>query len=335
MSRRVFLGLVGLSLTVACALWAQEPDEAAPIRVNVTEVVVPVTITDVNGRFVTGLKKEQFELYDQGIRQDIKFFSAEKAQPVVVGFLMDLSTSMRTEWKTYQENAVEMVLNLLTGDAKYQGYLVGAGTEAELLVDTTHDPEKIVSRLNKLTAGGGVALYDAIYLACTARTEVRGEPLEPHRVLIVFGSGLDTSATHSLEEVIEIAQRKFVSIYAISSDRYGITSPHGKNLRRLADATGGRVEYPLDTTYDNTSGFMSHPENVGNRVFTDGTGGYTNAMLRSLFKSITAISGDIQQQYILRFQPNTPGDDSAKHRLEVRVNLPNVEVHTRAEYFVR
>jgi hypothetical protein len=129
-----------------------------------------------------------------------------------------------------------------------------------------------------------------------------------------------------------MAQRSLVSIYAISTDAYGFTSADGKNLKRLAEETGGHVEAPLENTYDNTQGFLSRPAN-DNREFGNGTGGFQAKILGSMFKSITAIAGEITTQYILRYQPNTPGDESPMHRIEVKVNLPNVKVRARSSYF--
>src|SRR5260221_5231185 len=166
-----------LLLAVPIVLAAQEP---APIRVNVREVVVPVTVTDAEGRFVSDLKQPDFEVYDQGYKQDIRFFSAERSQPVVVGFLMELSNGMRVRWKNYQEMGVELALQLLPGDPKYSGYLIGFGNTAEVLVNTTSNSEGIVAKLNKVSPAGGSALYDAIWTACTNRKLVPGEPLEPH-----------------------------------------------------------------------------------------------------------------------------------------------------------
>jgi VWFA-related protein len=313
---------------------AQEP-EAPAFRTGVTEVVVPVTVLDKNDSFVTDLTAADFEIYDQGVRQQIKFFSAERAQPVVIGFLMDLSNGMKTRWKEYRESAIDMVLALLTGDKKYQGYLVGYSTVAEVMVNTTYDSDKIVSKLNKVTPGGGAALYDAIFQACTNRKLVPGEPLEPHRVAIIVGDGHDNASSHTLQEVIELAQRSQMTVYAISTDAYGFTSDYGKNLRRLAEETGGRVEYPLQNTYDNTQGFLSRPANDGNREFADGTGGYQAKILGSIFNSVRKIAGEVTTQYILRYQPNTPGDESLEHRIQVRVpTLPNVTVRARPQYFV-
>jgi VWFA-related protein len=200
-------------------------------------------------------------------------------------------------------------------------------------VNTTPNSDKIVEKLNKVTPAGGAALYDAIYLACTSRKLVPGEPLEPHRVLVIVGDGHDNASSHTLEEVIELAQRNQLSIYAISTDAYGFTADSGKNLRRLAAETGGRVEYPLQNTYDNTQGFLSRSTDEGAFEFKVGTGGYQAKILGSLFKSISAIAGEITTQYILRYQPNTPGDESLRHEIEVKVNLPNAKVRSRSFYF--
>ena len=319
-----------LLLAVPFVLAAQEP---APIRVTVNEVVVPVTVTDAQGRFVSDLKQADFEVYDQNVRQNIRFFSAERSQPVVVGFLMETSNSMRVRWKNYQETAIELALALLPGDRKYSGYLIGYGNTAEVLVNTTSDPEAIVAKLNKISPAGGSALYDAIWQACTNRKLVPGEPLEPRSVIVIVGDGHDNASTHTLEQVLEIAQRKLVTIYAVSTDAYGFTADSGKNLRRLAEETGGRVEYPLDKTYDNTQGFLSRPTDEGNYEFKVGTGGYTAAILTSMFRSIQNISGEITTQYILRYVPSTAGDERTRHEIAVKVVIPNVVVRARSFYF--
>src|SRR5262245_50070950 len=84
-----------------------------PIRVQVNEVVVPVTVMDEKGRFVSDLKRQDFQIFDQGKEQTIAYFTAERSQPIVIGFLMDLSNASRIQWKHYQESAIELVFTLL------------------------------------------------------------------------------------------------------------------------------------------------------------------------------------------------------------------------------
>jgi hypothetical protein len=81
-------------------------NQPPPIQVQVNEVIVPVTVTDEKGRFVSDLDQKDFDVYDEGKQQQIQFFTRERSQPVVVGFLIDLSNSSRLHWKNYQDAAV-------------------------------------------------------------------------------------------------------------------------------------------------------------------------------------------------------------------------------------
>src|SRR4051794_4431543 len=178
-------------LCIAVAVFGQQAEQppAPPIRVQVNEVIVPVTVTDDKGRFISNLEQKDFQILEQGKPQNIEFFTRERNQPVVVGFLVDLSNSSRAQWKNFQSAATDLVITLLPGKDKFSGYLIGYGNQAELMVNTTTDPEALVAKLRDLKPGGGAALYDAIYMACTRRTLVQGEPVEPRRVLIVIGDG--------------------------------------------------------------------------------------------------------------------------------------------------
>jgi len=316
-------------LTVALA---QQPQ--SPIRVQVNEVVVPVTVTDEKGKFVTDLEQSDFKLFDQGKEQTIRYFNRERNQRMVVGFLVDLSNQSRTQWKSLQEATIELVFNLLPGDKKYAGYLIGFGNEAELMVNTTTDADPIVEKLRKISPSGGSAFYDAVYMACTSRKLVDGEPVDPRRVIVVIGDGHDNASTHTLDQVIELAQRYQVTINAMSTDAYGFTSDSGKNLERMAQETGGRVEYPLMNVYKDVSGFLSQPSDEGNYQLKVGTGGYTAAILGSIYKSIQNIAGEITIQYVLRFVPSEVDETRVKRSIEVKVlGLPNVIVKARQYYY--
>jgi len=323
-------GLVVFSSVLALSL-AQQPQQ--PIRVQVNEVVVPVTVTDEKGRFVSDLEQKDFKLFDQGKEQTIRYFNRERNQRVVVGFLVDLSNQSRGQWKSLQEAVTELVLNLLPGDKKYAGYLIGYGNEAELMVNTTSDPDPIVERLRKISPSGGSAFYDAVYMACTSRKLVEGEPVDPRRVIVVVGDGHDNASNHTLDQVIELAQRYQVTINAMSTDAYGFTSDSSKNLERMAQETGGRVEYPLMNVYKDVSGFLSQPSDFGNYQLTVGTGGYSAAILGSIYKSIANIAGEITVQYVLRYVPNEVDETRVKRSLEVKVDIPNLVVRARTYYY--
>ncbi|MGH9666931.1 MAG: VWA domain-containing protein, partial [Bryobacteraceae bacterium] len=254
----VFLAFCLLSHAQTPASSSPAPGEVPapqkPIRVNVNEVIVPVTVTDDKGRFVSDLDKKDFQIFDEGRPQNISYFSRERNQPVVVGFLIDQSNASRIHWKAYQDSAAELALNLLPGNDKYSGYLIGYSNEAELLVNTTHDPEKIVEKIRAMKPGGGSALYDAIYKACTSRDLVKGEPVQPRRVIVIVGDGHDNSSKKTLEQVLELAQRNLVTIYGVSTVAFGFNNVDEANLVKLTDQTGGRVAYPLEGVYKDISG---------------------------------------------------------------------------------
>ena len=315
----------------------QAPKPGEPIHVEVNEVIVPVTVTDDKGRFVSDLEQKDFRIFDEGREQRIEYFSRERSQPVVVGFLIDMSNASRMHWKDYKDAAIELVDTLITGDKKYSGYLLSFASDAEILVNTTHDPEVIAEKMRKLKPGGGAALYDAVWKACTSHDLVKGEPIEPRRVLIIVGDGHDTASRHTLAQAVEIAQRNLVTIYCISTVSFGAVTDDEQNLVQLAKQTGGRVESPLQKVYQDVSGYISTPMDEGNYVYEPGTGGYAMDLSNGMYRAIEHIAGEVTTQYILRYVPDVPhtGKEGTKEfrNIRVDVDLPNVTVRARRGYY--
>lgn len=334
------LGRLLVTCIGAAGLFAQ-PDQSgeagrqapSPIRVQVNEVIVPVTVMDQQGRFVSDLTQNDFKVFDQGVEQKIEYFNAERNQPVVIGFLIEQSNAQRLHWKTFQSAAQDLVLALMPEDPRFSGYLISYSNEAELLVNTTHDPGDIVDRIRKMKPGGGAALFDAIYMACTDRQLVEGEPIEPRRVIVIVGDGHDNASSKTIDEVIEIAQRNLVTIYAVSTVSFSFYGAEESNLARLARETGGRVEYPLDNPYKDVTGYLSKPSDAGNYAITVGTGGYAAAIAQGIFNSIANLQGEITTQYILRYVPTSTDDPRIFRGVRVEVALPNVVVRHRRGYY--
>lgn len=310
------------------------PQPAGTINVSVNEVIVPVTVTDVKGRFVNDLEKDDFRIYDEGKLQKTTFFTRERSQPVVVGFLLDLSNASKLHWKNYQESTSELALALLPdNDKRFSAYLITYGNEAELAVNTTTDSGKITEKIAKLKPGGGAALYDAIYTACTSRSLVKGEPLEPRRVIVIIGDGHDNASKKTLEEVLEIAQRNLVTIYGVSTVAFGFNSVGEKNLSKITEETGGRVVYPLNGLYKDVSGYLSTPSDEGNYALKVGTGGYASEIARGMFRAVSDIAGEVTTQYLLRYVPETTDQPKVFRSIQVEVNLPQVTVRARKGYY--
>jgi Ca-activated chloride channel homolog len=300
-------------------------------------VLVPVTVTDEKGRFVSNLDAKDFHIFDEGKEQKIDYFSRERSQPVVVGFLLDMSNNMRIHWKTYQDAVIELIQGLLPGDKRYNGYLITYGNDAEIVVNTTNDPETMVQKIQSFKPGGGAALFDAIYKACTTRSLIQGEPYEPRRVIVIIGDGHDSASKRGLNEVLELAQRNLVTIYAVSTAAFGFKSDGEQNLTTLTEQTGGRVETPLNNLYQDVSGYLSTPSDEGNYAFKVGTGGYAAEISSGIIRAVGHIAGEVTTQYIIRYVPDVSGQKvSTKDFRKIKVtvpSLPNVKVRYRLGYY--
>jgi VWFA-related protein len=195
----------------------------------------------------------------------------------------------------------------------------------------------MVEKMRKMRPGGGSALYDAIYMACTSRKTVNGEPYEPRRIVVVIGDGHDTASKKSLQEVTEIAQRNLVTIYAMSTVAFGFHTEGEDNLTQLTSQTGGKVETPLNNAYKDVAGYLSKPSDDGNYALDVGTGGYAAEISSAIFRSVATLSGDITTQYILRYTPDVgsdPKQDSKQFRkIRVAVDLPTAVVRFRNGYY--
>jgi VWFA-related protein len=318
------------------------PAPAAPkppgaFDTSVSEVIVPVTVTDDKGKFVTNLDQRDFQLFDNGKPQTITYFTRERNQPVVIGFLVDLSNTNRLQWEKLREAIEDLISATLEPenkpDKRFSGYLIGYGSEAELMVNTTSDPEILLARVRKLKPGGGSALYDAVHMACTSRTLIQGEPIEPRRVIVIIGDGHDTASKKTLDEVLELAQRNLVTIYGVSTTAFGFYAEGDERLKKLAEATGGRVVYPLEGVYKDVDGYLSKPQDAGNYVLTVGTGGYASVVMSGIVQAVAATAGEIQLQYLLRYVPSDTDVAKKYRKIEVRVDLTNVKVRARDGYY--
>ncbi|HLK62232.1 MAG TPA: VWA domain-containing protein [Bryobacteraceae bacterium] len=303
---------------------------------GVNEVIVPVTVKDDRNKFVSNLEAKDFRVTDEGRPQRVTFFSHQEKQPVVIGFLIDLSNNSRIHWKTYQDAILELVWNLLPGDPRYSGYLISYANEAELQANTTTDSEKLAEKIRRMKPGGGAALFDAMYKAFTTRSLVKGEPYEPRRIVIVVGDGHNNSGTHGMAEVLELAQRNLVTIYAVSTMAFGFSNEDQDVLEKLTTETGGHVEYPLNNLYKDVSGYLSNPSDAGNYALTVGTGGYAAEISKGIFSAIAGISGEITTQYVLRYTPDVDPEGRPKLIRKIKVDipdLPNVKLNYRTYYY--
>jgi VWFA-related protein len=321
-----------------------ERQQDQTIQVDVNVVNVPVTVTDNEGRFIVDLKKEDFEVRENGELVEIRYFTKTTPQeeeagtvpPLRVGFLVDLSNTARLYYKQYKESIGDLAFLLVPEGGENKGFLMGYHTTVDLLVDTTGEPIKLAERMEKLKHGGGSAMLDAVYGACGEK--LVSDPYqgagEPRKMVVVVGDGHDNASKRTLDEVIFACQRSQVTVYAVSTVAYGFHEPQESNLVKMVEATGGRISRPLQDIHKDTIAYLSKPQDAGNFALTVGTGQYARVQLEALYKAILAISGNVQSQYILGYVPPTPLGGSAFRKVDVKVKLAApVEMHYRPGYY--
>jgi len=325
-------GFCGLLLPLAGVPQKKAEPSQPPTRFETTtrEVIVPVTVMYDRGQFVDNLEKNEFRIYDDGRPQVIRSFSHDRRQSTVIGFLVDQSNASR-HWNRFKEAVKEMIWALLDEPKSYSGYLISFADTADLVGDTTSDADSLAEKIDRLQPGGGSALFAAIRRACTDRRLIPGEPVNPRRVIVVFGDGHDTASPDTLDQALELANRAQAIIFGVSTAAYGMDNPEKGQLERLAGGTGGRVLYPLNDPFADVPGTLSRPSEAGNYALPVGSGAYEAHIQKALFDAVRAVQGEITNQYILTFTPSRL--DEKRHRLKVEIpSVPGLKIRPRPYY---
>jgi Ca-activated chloride channel homolog len=243
------IATITVVLTTSLLMFArQNPSPEKPgeqtLSVNVDLVNVLFTTTDRKGKFIPGLRKEDFKVYEDGKPQPITNFSAETNLPLTIALLVDTSGSVRDRLRFEQDAAIEFFDSTLI-QGKDRALIITFDSGIDLIQDYTDDSEKLSKSIRTMRAGGGTSLYDAIYLA--AARKLAQQP--GRRIMVVISDGDDNSSRVSMTEALETVQRNDVVIYTISTNSSGMggdKSGRGdKVLKRFAEETGGRMFSPL------------------------------------------------------------------------------------------
>ena len=241
--RRYLVLLSALVIICDGTLSAQQPqDQPTPaFRAGVDVVSLNVTVSDLEGRFVTDLDQTNFQVYEDGVQQNITFFTKTQL-PIALAMLIDTSASMDEKMVTAQEAAIGFSQRLRPEDL---AEIIDFDSRVNILQTFTNDAVKLEQAIQQTSAGGSTSLYNAIYIslrelskAPLRRADVRRE------AIIVLSDGEDTSSLVTFDEVLEQAKRSETAIYSIglqsddSRSRVGFREADFV-LRQLAQETGG------------------------------------------------------------------------------------------------
>jgi Ca-activated chloride channel family protein len=209
-------------------------------------VLLNVTVTDAEGRFVSQLDKDDFQVFEDGRIQEISNFIGTQ-QPIALSILLDTSTSMEKRLSIAQEAAIGFIRRLGPQDV---AQIMSFDSRAETLQDFTGDREALEAAILRTRAGGSTALYNAVYTALSDLKRIRARsPNEIRRQsIVVLSDGEDTSSLVDYAQVEDAAKRSDVSIYTVGLRTREDAPQRGFNeadfvLRTLALDTGGRVFY--------------------------------------------------------------------------------------------
>jgi len=270
------------------------------IRVEVSRVPLLFTVTDKKNRFVTNLDREDFRVFDNGQKQDIREFVRESDLPLRIGIIIDASNSIRDRFRFEQEAAIEFIRSVLRED-RDKAFLVGFDTRAELIVDFSNDPEALAAGVRRLRAGGGTALYDAVYYACRDKLPEDWPPEQFRRALVVIGDGEDNQSTVTREMALEMAHKAEAVIFAISTNRSGKQLAGDKVMRTFASETGGLAFHPFQA--------------------------------QDLERSFANIANELRHQYFILYSPTNFAADGGFHKVDIRTAVKDTRVRVRRGYY--
>jgi Ca-activated chloride channel family protein len=295
-----------MATALAAAAKAQPPsaDQQPSFRVGVEVVSLNVTVTDADGRYATGLEPEDFSVFEDGVKQDITFFSRTN-MPIALALLVDTSASMETKLPTAQEAAIGFARRLRPQDL---AEVIDFDSRVSILQTFTNDIAAVEQAIRRTAAGGSTSLYNALYIALKdLRKVVVRDVDEVHRqAIVLLSDGEDTSSLLPFEEVLDLAKRSETAIYPIGLRAAENIQVKGFReaefvLRQLAQQTGGRAFFP--------------------------------DKLADLAGVYTQISDELSSQYTVGYISKNQRRDGGWRRLVVRIEQPKLTARAKQGYF--
>jgi VWFA-related protein len=213
------------------------------IRVQVNEVNLIFTVTDKKGKFITGLKRENFGLLDDG-RPPLAVlrFTQQTNLPLRVGIMLDTSSSIRQRFQFEQDSAIEFFLQILHRDDR--AFVEGFDIQTDLAQDFTNNVDLLNQGIRKLRPGGGTALFDALYKTCKDQMLTLQETGAVRRALILVSDGDDNYSRVQESDAIKMCQRADTIVYTISTNISPSKDKGDDVLKQISEATGGQAFYP-------------------------------------------------------------------------------------------
>jgi len=267
------------------------------LKVNVDLVNVQFSVTDRHGRFIPGLKKEDFVLEEDGKRQDVLHFARENELPLTMGILVDTSPSVRPVFEEEKDTAETFLQSILK--ANDLAFVIGFDRSVTLAQDFTDRPKLLKGAIDDLQIGGGTSVYDAVYLACKEKLAHEAG----RKTIILLSDGEDTTSKTKFFEALVAAHQSDTVIYSISNSPRGFFARGGNlggggdpaTLRKFSDETGGATFF-----VDGPGSFKKIFDEIAQELRSQYSLGYisTNANKDGKFRQIKIVPRD--SSYVVR-----------------------------------
>ena len=279
----------------------QDAQQVPTFRTGVDVVSLNVTVADGTARFVTDLRQEELLVYEDGVLQEITYFSRRQL-PIALALLIDTSASMDERMTTAQEAAIGFSRRLRPEDL---AEIIDFDSRVDILQTFTNSVDALEGAIRQTSAGGSTSLYNALYISLK---ELKKAPLRVEDVrreaIVVLSDGEDTSSLVTFEEVLDLAKRSETAIYSIGLK----TDDSGSGfreadfvLRQLAQETGGRAFFPDNA--DDLAGIYEQ------------------------------ISDELSSQYSVGYVSGNPLRNGQWRRIVVRVDREQIAARTKQGYF--
>ena len=224
------------------------------LKANVNEVNLIFTVTDKHGKYIPNLQLHDFALLDdQKAPAAVTSFHQQINLPLRVGIVVDTSTSIHSRFKFEQQAAQEFLLQILKARSD-RAFVMGFDVTPNVTANWTNDLDALETGVDKLSPGGGTALFDAVYTACRDKLLDQSRGQEPVRkAIILLSDGDDNQSRVHLDEAIKMCQRSETIIYSISTNWTPSRGEGDKVMSQLAADTGGQVFFPPSVEEVSTS----------------------------------------------------------------------------------
>ncbi|MDE3197667.1 MAG: VWA domain-containing protein [Acidobacteriota bacterium] len=304
------------AVLIAAPLLAQQPQEPS-IRVDVNLVNVAFIVRDSSGALATNLTKEDIEVFEDGVRQDVRFFGRSGDLPLRLALVADASGSQEKFVRQHDRDIREFLKASITGQDR--AMLVCFGNHIRMVSDFSASPDDTLGLLKEFQKGAGhfpeldpdgtredgTALFDAIYAASAQK--LRTVP-GARKAIILFSDGEDNSSAHDLMDAIEAAQLADSLIYTVrytetkhgqltSRNRYGT-----REMNRLAEETGGAA---------------------------------FDASKKDVAASLSEVSAELRSMYELGYVTTNPVRDGTFRKVVIRARREGFSVRAKPGYFAR